>query len=68
MNNSYVFKFNMYFITLKSERERALNFIEKIKSQPNLQLENLECNICDPPRVFTAAATLLSHYKSHAGL
>ncbi|KAB7505879.1 Zinc finger Y-chromosomal protein, partial [Armadillidium nasatum] len=52
----------------KSERERALNFIEKIKSQPNIQLENLECDICDPPRVFTAAATLLSHYKSHAGI
>ncbi|MCL4122939.1 UNVERIFIED_CONTAM: hypothetical protein GTU68_013489, partial [Idotea baltica] len=52
----------------KDEKEMALSLIDKIKSQSLMQMDNLECTICDPPRVFTAPSTLLSHYKSHAGI
>ncbi|XP_050709912.1 uncharacterized protein LOC126994653 isoform X2 [Eriocheir sinensis] len=52
----------------KAEKEMALKLINEIRSQSVMALETLECKICHPPRLFTAPSTLLSHYRSHAGI
>ncbi|XP_015593645.1 uncharacterized protein LOC107267003 isoform X2 [Cephus cinctus] len=54
--------------TSKEEREMALALIERIKRKGNPTGGNLQCRICDPPRSFTAPTTLVSHYRSHAGI
>ncbi|XP_020296168.1 uncharacterized protein LOC109861073 isoform X2 [Pseudomyrmex gracilis] len=54
--------------TSKEEREMALAYIERIKKKGNPTGSNLQCRICDPPRSFTAPTTLVSHYRSHAGI
>ncbi|KAJ8673389.1 hypothetical protein QAD02_004651 [Eretmocerus hayati] len=54
--------------TSKEEREMALLLIEKIRKKGNPTGNNLQCRICDPPRTFTAPTTLVSHYRSHAGI
>ncbi|XP_025990400.1 uncharacterized protein LOC105198277 isoform X2 [Solenopsis invicta] len=54
--------------TSKEEREMALAYIERIKKKGNPSGNNLQCRICDPPRSFTAPTTLVSHYRSHAGI
>ncbi|XP_017876468.1 uncharacterized protein LOC108622873 isoform X2 [Ceratina calcarata] len=54
--------------TSKEEREMALAFMERIKKKGNPTGNNLECRICNPPRSFTAPTTLVSHYRSHAGI
>lgn len=54
--------------TSKEEREMALAYIERIKKKGNPTGNNLQCRICDPPRSFTAPTTLVSHYRSHAGI
>ncbi|KAG8228431.1 hypothetical protein J437_LFUL003908 [Ladona fulva] len=51
----------------KAEKEMAIQMIEAIKSRVTT-LESLECQICNPPRSFTAPTTLISHYRSHAGI
>ncbi|XP_069943113.1 uncharacterized protein [Cherax quadricarinatus] len=52
----------------KAEKEMALKLITEIRSQSVMALDTLECKICHPPRLFTAPSTLLSHYRSHAGI
>ncbi|KAJ1523673.1 hypothetical protein ONE63_001513 [Megalurothrips usitatus] len=56
----------------KAEKEMAIRLINAIKtkgSPAGLQsLDTLECRICRPPRCFTAPTTLMSHYRSHAGI
>ncbi|KAG0714962.1 Zinc finger protein 552 [Chionoecetes opilio] len=52
----------------KVEKEMALKLITEIRSQSTMALDTLECKICHPPRLFTAPSTLLSHYRSHAGI
>ncbi|XP_047486059.1 uncharacterized protein LOC125037099 isoform X1 [Penaeus chinensis] len=52
----------------KVEKEMALKLITEIRSLPVMALDTLECKICHPPRLFTAPSTLLSHYRSHAGI
>lgn len=56
----------------KAEKEMAIRLINAIKtkgSSAGLQsLDTLECRICRPPRCFTAPTTLMSHYRSHAGI
>ncbi|XP_060819822.1 uncharacterized protein LOC132909179 [Bombus pascuorum] len=54
--------------TSKEEREMALAFMDRIKKKGNPTGSNLECRICNPPRSFTAPTTLVSHYRSHAGI
>ncbi|KAI4494413.1 hypothetical protein M0802_008905 [Mischocyttarus mexicanus] len=54
--------------TSKEERELALEFMDRIKKKGNPTGSNLQCHICDPPRSFTAPTTLVSHYRSHAGI
>ncbi|XP_020706558.2 uncharacterized protein LOC105683399 isoform X2 [Athalia rosae] len=54
--------------TSKEEREMALALIDHIKRKGNPGGGNLQCRICDPPRSFTAPTTLVSHYRSHAGI
>ncbi|XP_058790101.1 uncharacterized protein LOC131663624 isoform X2 [Phymastichus coffea] len=54
--------------TSKEEREMAIILIEKIRKKGNPTGNNLQCRICDPPRSFTAPTTLVSHYRSHAGI
>ncbi|PSN30651.1 hypothetical protein C0J52_23463 [Blattella germanica] len=49
----------------KAEKEMAIQLIETMKKKGNT--DSLECNICNPPRSFTAPTTLISHYRSHAG-
>ncbi|XP_071447360.1 uncharacterized protein [Hetaerina americana] len=51
----------------KAEKEKAIQMIEAIKGRVT-SLESLECQICIPPRSFTAPTTLISHYRSHAGI
>ncbi|XP_063221857.1 uncharacterized protein LOC134530699 isoform X2 [Bacillus rossius redtenbacheri] len=51
----------------KVEKEMAIAMIESMKRKGN-STECLECRICNPPRVFTALTTLISHYRSHAGI
>lgn len=48
-----------------AEKEMAVHMIEAMKLKGIS--EPLECQICVPPRVFTAPTTLISHYRSHAG-
>ncbi|XP_042208583.1 zinc finger protein 860-like [Homarus americanus] len=52
----------------KAEKEMALKLIAEIRSQSVMALDTLECKICHPARLFTAPSTLLSHYRSHAGI
>lgn len=54
--------------TSKEEREMALAFMDRIKKKGNPTGSNLQCRICNPPRSFTAPTTLVSHYRSHAGI
>ncbi|XP_046740404.1 uncharacterized protein LOC124407883 isoform X2 [Diprion similis] len=54
--------------TSKEEREMALALMDRIKRKGNPAGGNLQCRICDPPRTFTAPTTLVSHYRSHAGI
>lgn len=49
-----------------AEKEMAVRMIETMKLKQGSS-EPLECQICVPPRVFTAPTTLISHYRSHAG-
>lgn len=49
-----------------AEKEMAVRMIETMKLKQGSG-EPLECQICIPPRVFTAPTTLISHYRSHAG-
>nr|CAD7400354.1 unnamed protein product [Timema cristinae] len=51
----------------KIEKEMAISLIESMKRRGNTS-ECLECHICSPPRSFTAPTTLISHYRSHAGI
>ncbi|XP_068243517.1 uncharacterized protein [Palaemon carinicauda] len=52
----------------KAEKEMALKLITEIRSQSVMGIDALECKICNPVRLFTAHSTLLSHYRSHAGI
>ncbi|KAK6638552.1 hypothetical protein RUM43_006819 [Polyplax serrata] len=53
----------------KIEKERALEAIEAIRKKTGGGgLDTLQCTICQPPRAFTAPTTLISHYRSHAGI
>lgn len=52
----------------KVEKERALEAIEAIRKKTGGGLDTLQCTICQPPRAFTAPTTLISHYRSHAGI
>ncbi|XP_071521951.1 uncharacterized protein [Panulirus ornatus] len=52
----------------KAKKEMALKLITEIRSQSVMASDTLECKICHPPRLFTAPSTLLSHYRSHAGI
>ncbi|KAL0269144.1 UNVERIFIED_CONTAM: hypothetical protein PYX00_006967 [Menopon gallinae] len=53
----------------KIEKERALEAIEAIRKKTGGGgLDTLQCTICQPPRAFTAPTTLVSHYRSHAGI
>ncbi|XP_033216351.1 uncharacterized protein LOC117172480 [Belonocnema kinseyi] len=54
--------------TSTEEKEMALLLMERIKKKGNPSGNNLQCRICDPPRTFTAPTTLVSHYRSHAGI
>uniref|UniRef100_A0A1B6C3L7 C2H2-type domain-containing protein n=1 Tax=Clastoptera arizonana TaxID=38151 RepID=A0A1B6C3L7_9HEMI len=49
-----------------AEKEMAVRMIEAMKFKGSG--EPLECQICIPSRVFTAPTTLISHYRSHAGI
>lgn len=51
----------------KAEKEMAIQMIDSMKRKENV-VESLECHICNPPRTFTAPTTLISHYRSHAGI
>ncbi|XP_054263532.1 zinc finger and BTB domain-containing protein 49-like [Macrosteles quadrilineatus] len=50
-----------------AEKEMAVRMIESMKLRQGSS-EPLECQICVPSRVFTAPTTLISHYRSHAGI
>ncbi|XP_046439943.1 uncharacterized protein LOC124191035 isoform X2 [Daphnia pulex] len=50
------------------ERELALQYIGELKQQRGSGADSLHCKICSPVRTFTAPTTLLSHYRSHAGI
>jgi len=50
-----------------AEKEMAVRMIESMKLRQGGS-EPLECQICVPSRVFTAPTTLISHYRSHAGI
>ena len=50
------------------ERELALQYIGELKQQRGSGADSLHCKICTPVRTFTAPTTLLSHYRSHAGI
>ncbi|XP_051160906.1 uncharacterized protein LOC127281302 [Leptopilina boulardi] len=54
--------------TSREEKEMALLLMDRIKKKGNPSGNNLQCRICDPPRTFTAPTTLVSHYRSHAGI
>ena len=53
-----------------AEKQKALQMIQQMRSGAGgtLPQDALECHICSPPRPFTAPSTLLSHYRSHAGI
>ena len=51
-----------------AERELALQYISELKQQRGSGVDSLHCKICTPVRTFTAPTTLLSHYRSHAGI
>nr|XP_015910348.2 uncharacterized protein LOC107441553 [Parasteatoda tepidariorum] len=52
----------------KAEREKALRCISKLKAKKKKQYQGpLECQICKHKK-FTALATLIHHYRSHAGI
>jgi len=50
------------------ERDLALQYIAELKQQRGSGADSLHCKICTPVRTFTAPTTLLSHYRSHAGI
>uniref|UniRef100_A0A1B6KK68 C2H2-type domain-containing protein n=1 Tax=Graphocephala atropunctata TaxID=36148 RepID=A0A1B6KK68_9HEMI len=50
-----------------AEKEMAVRMIESMKLKQGTS-DPLECQICVPSRVFTAPTTLISHYRSHAGI
>lgn len=50
------------------EREMAVEMIKALKRNRDDKVGCLECRICQPKRVFTAPTTLISHYRSHAGI
>ncbi|KAG8310138.1 hypothetical protein J6590_069750 [Homalodisca vitripennis] len=50
-----------------AEKEMAVRMIENMKLKQGTS-DPLECQICVPSRVFTAPTTLISHYRSHAGI
>lgn len=53
---------------VSSEDKRlALNAMDELRSR-GATTDDLMCRLCDPPRPFTAYSTLLTHYRSHAGL
>jgi len=49
------------------DKRLALNAMEELRSR-GATTDDLMCRLCDPPRPFTAYSTLLTHYRSHAGL
>lgn len=53
---------------LKDEKELALKFIAKLHTKGKKKVsDSLVCQIC-PDKSFTAQATLIHHYRSHAGI
>ncbi|XP_014210257.1 uncharacterized protein LOC106640673 isoform X2 [Copidosoma floridanum] len=54
--------------TSEEERSKALERMAKIKKYGNPSGNELMCDICNPPRTFTAPTTLLSHFRSHANI
>lgn len=53
---------------VSSEDKRlALNAMEELRSR-GATTDDLICRLCSPARPFTAYSTLLTHYRSHAGL
>merc|ERR1719400_1570237 len=48
-------------------KRRALNAMEELRAR-GATTDDLMCRLCDPARPFTAYSTLLTHYRSHAGL
>lgn len=52
----------------KDEKELALKYIAKLHSKGKKKIsDSLICKIC-PDKHFTAQATLIHHYRSHAGI
>ena len=52
----------------KDEKELALKYIAKLHSKGKKKIsDSLICQIC-PDKHFTAQATLIHHYRSHAGI
>jgi len=49
------------------DKRRALNAMEELRAR-GATTDDLMCRLCDPARPFTAYSTLLTHYRSHAGL
>ncbi|GAB1598606.1 uncharacterized protein LOC115232346 [Argonauta hians] len=51
----------------ESERKTALRCIRELKGHKKDDKTSLACQICSD-KTFTAAATLMHHYRSHAGI
>jgi len=51
----------------REDKLKALNAMDQLRAR-GATTEDLKCRLCTPPRPFTAYSTLLTHYKSHAGL
>lgn len=49
------------------DKAAALQAMEELRGK-GATTKDLICRLCDPPRSFTAYSTLLTHYRSHAGL
>ncbi|RZF44999.1 hypothetical protein LSTR_LSTR001960 [Laodelphax striatellus] len=50
-----------------AEKQMAMQMIKAVRRK-QMDSDKLECKICKPPRLFTAPTTLISHYRSHAGI
>ncbi|XP_039282426.1 zinc finger and BTB domain-containing protein 14 isoform X3 [Nilaparvata lugens] len=50
-----------------AEKQMAMQMIKAVRRK-QVDTDRLECKICKPPRLFTAPTTLISHYRSHAGI
>lgn len=49
------------------DKMAALAAMDELRAK-GATTEDLVCRLCVPPRPFTAYSTLLTHYRSHAGL